>query len=356
VDNDIAYINLTTFTQRAGRNVADALTELQKEHNLKGVILDLRGNGGGLLNEAVNVSNVFIPKGMLVSSTRGKVQEWDRSFRTLNNPVDTSIPLVVLIDHGSASASEIVSGVMQDYDRGVLIGQQSFGKGLVQNTRDVGYNSRVKLTTAKYYIPSGRCIQSIDYTEGAAINIPDSLRSEFRTSNGRIVYDGGGVRPDIEIPAIEMNPIIYGLMRDHIIFDFCTEFYLKNNEIAPPSEFKITDKIYDDFVKYANARGFSYETPSEQRLSVLTAQLEDDNYHHLMEREIREFKQKLKQAKANDFVTYKQDISRLIESELISRYYLRTGRIKYGLANDEEVKQAVSILNDPEAYRILLNR
>ncbi len=356
VEDNIAYINLSTFTQRAGRNVADALTRLQREHEISGVILDLRGNGGGLLNEAVNVSNVFISKNKLVSSTRGKVQEWDRSFRTLNNPVDTAIPLVVLIDHRSASASEIVSGVMQDYDRGVLVGQQSFGKGLVQNTRDVGYNSRVKLTTAKYYIPSGRCIQSIDYSEGAAMNIPDSLRSAFRTANGRVVYDGGGVRPDIEIPAMLTAPIITALMTENIIFDFCTQYYLNHSEIDDPRTFSINDKVYDEFIQYALSRNFSYETPSEKMLQKLRNQIEEDNYKNLLENEINNLKQRLSKAKDNDFVTYRPEITRLIESELVSRYYLRTGRIKYGLANDEEVKQAVQVLRDQETYRSLLGR
>ena len=216
VSDDIGYLTLTTFTRDAGRNVGDALKKLKEENpNLQGVIFDLRGNGGGLLTEAVNVSNVFIPKGEMVVSTKGKVIDWDRSFKTLNNPIDREIPLAVLIDKGSASASEIVSGVLQDLDRGVLVGQRSYGKGLVQNTRDVGYNSRVKMTTAKYYIPSGRCIQGVEYKNGEPVNIPDSLRAEFTTRNGRQVLDGGGVKPDLALESPNDISIIKSLLKEN---------------------------------------------------------------------------------------------------------------------------------------------
>ncbi|MCI5083427.1 MAG: S41 family peptidase, partial [Saprospiraceae bacterium] len=223
VSNDIGYISLTTFTRNAGRNVADALKALKKDNPaLKGVIFDLRDNGGGLLNEAVNISNIFIPKGQVVVKTKGKVKDWDMSFRTTSTPVDTEIPLVVLINNRSASASEIVSGVMQDYDRGVLLGQRSYGKGLVQNTKDIGYNAKLKLTTAKYYIPSERCIQSVEYEDGEPVDIPDERRSKFKTQNGRTVLDGGGVKPDVTVKKPSDAGVIKSLIDQNLIFDFVT--------------------------------------------------------------------------------------------------------------------------------------
>jgi len=246
VSEDIGYIALTTFTRNAGRNVGKALKELQVEQpNLKGIVLDLRGNGGGLLTEAVNVANVFIPKNELVVTTKGKVKEWDRSFRTQNTPIDTDIPLVVLIDQNSASASEIVSGVIQDYDRGVLIGQRTYGKGLVQNTRDVGYNAKVKLTTAKYYIPSGRCIQSVKYEEGEPVHIPDDERQPFKTRIGRTVLDGGGVKPDILLEEITDNQVVKSLIEDHYLFDYVTQFCLENETIPEVEDFSFD--AYADF-------------------------------------------------------------------------------------------------------------
>ena len=282
LDGDIGYVVLTTFTRQAGANVAKAVRELKKKNpNLKGVILDLRGNGGGLLAEAVNVSNVFIPQNELVTSTQGKVREWDRNFKTQNQPIDIDIPLAVTINGRSASASEIVCGTMQDYDRGVLIGQQSYGKGLVQNTKDIGYNAKLKLTIAKYYIPSGRCIQSVEYADGEPVNISDEERTKFKTENGRVVLDGGGVRPDIIVPKATDSDIIKSIVDQDYIFKYVTQYCLKNETIAAVEDFRFTE--FDNFIQFLEKEDFKFETQSEKLLKKLEADAKDQGYTFLQE-------------------------------------------------------------------------
>jgi carboxyl-terminal processing protease len=327
VSDDIGYLTLTTFTRDAGKNVGDALKKLKKENpNLKGIIFDLRGNGGGLLTEAVNVSNVFIPKGEMVVSTKGKVVDWDRSFKTLNRPVDAEIPLAILINKGSASASEIVSGVLQDLDRGVLVGQRSYGKGLVQNTRDVGYNSRVKMTTAKYYIPSGRCIQGVSYKDGEPVNIPDSLRAEFITRNGRKVLDGGGVKPDLALESPSDVSIIKSLLKENAI----------------------------SFIKFLSDTNFEYETLSEKMMKAWIKQAEKEKLLASIESDIASMKAKIKKEKKNDLEQHQEAIINEIEREIVSRYYYQKGKIQMGLKNDQEIKDAISILRDQKRYNDLL--
>lgn len=351
VSDDIGYIALTTFTREAGRNVGNALKELQKEHpDMRGVIFDLRGNGGGLLSEAVNVSNVFIPKGELVATTKGKVKDWDRSFSTLNAPVDEEIPLIVLINKNSASASEIVSGVMQDYDRGVLMGQRSYGKGLVQNTRDVGYNARVKLTTAKYYIPSGRCIQSVKYEDGEPIHIPDSERTPFKTRNGRLVLDGGGVKPDVEIDQPTDLPVVKGLLEQNLIFDFVTEYTQDMDSIPPVEEYAFND--FDDFMKFLEKRNFSYDSDSEKLLNRLTATASTESYDFAGE--IAQMEAKIKASKRDAVQANREAIVDQIEKEIASRYYYQTGKVKMRLKNDQEIEDAIDLLRDEQKYRSLL--
>ncbi|RMF21424.1 MAG: S41 family peptidase [Bacteroidetes bacterium] len=352
VADDVGYIVLTTFTRDAGRNVAGALKDLEADNpDLKGVILDLRGNGGGLLAEAVNVSNVFIPKGELVVSTRGKVKEWDRSFKTLNPPVDTDIPLAVLIDKNSASASEIVSGVIQDLDRGVLIGQRSYGKGLVQNTRDVGYNAKVKMTTAKYYIPSGRCIQSVEYKDGKPAHIPDDQRAAFKTRNGRTVLDGGGLKPDILLDPDAESDILETLQEKHFIFKYATRFALQHDSIAPPEEFHFTD--WEDFLAFLAEENFDYDTDSERLLKQLKEKAAEEGY--LRPADIKAIEAKIIEAKKQDLEKNKDAILDLLEKEIVSRYYFEEGRIMVGLRNDPEIKIAVEVLTDSARYRQLLS-
>lgn len=351
ISADIGYITLTTFTEDAGANVANALNALKKENpNMKGVVFDLRGNGGGLLNEAVHVSNVFIENNELVVTTRGKVKEWDREFKTRSTPVDLNIPLVVLTDKGSASASEIVSGVIQDLDRGVVLGQKSYGKGLVQNTVDVGYNSRVKVTIAKYYIPSGRCIQAVSYKNGEPIEIPDAEKAKFKTRNGREVLDGGGINPDVKIAKDAMATVTKSLMKNSFIFDYATLYASKVATIKPAKEFALTDAEYEDFVKYVKGKKHNYETKSEKTLNDLETKAKDENYLTAIESDLKAMRTKIEQDKGQDIYKYKKQIIDLLEREIVSRYYFEKGQIELGLQNDEEIKEAIKVLNDPARY------
>ncbi|NNE29691.1 MAG: S41 family peptidase [Saprospiraceae bacterium] len=353
IANDIGYFALTTFTRDAGRNVARALEDLKSENpNLKGVVFDLRGNGGGLLTEAVNVSNVFIPKGELVVTTKGKVIDWDRSFKTLNKPVDTEIPLVVLIDKNSASASEIVSGVLQDLDRGVLVGQRSFGKGLVQNTRDVGYNSKVKLTTAKYYIPSGRCIQGVEYEDGRPKDIPDSERAGFKTRSGRKVFDGGGVAPDVKLKPAKDEQVVASLEDQFVIFDYATDFVLRNSTLPEPKDFTFGE--FDQFVQYVRKNNFEYETKTQKELQELREKAEKEGVLNQLAADLDDVEQKILDAKTKDLQNNQAEITNLLEKEIVKRFYYHRGKIEVGLKNDPEIKEAISLLNDPAKYRSLL--
>ena len=353
ISDDVGYIALTTFTRNAGKNVGDALKALkEKQPNLKGVVFDLRGNGGGLLTEAVNVSNVFIPKNELVVTTKGKVVDWDRSFKTLNKPIDEEVPVVVLIDKGSASASEIVSGVLQDLDRAVLIGQRSYGKGLVQNTRDVGYNSKVKMTTAKYYIPSGRCIQGVSYEDGSPIDIPDSLRTAFQTRNGRNVLDGGGVSPDFAMAKATDLSIVKGLVTKNIIFDYATQYCLKHTEIPASQDFNF--KEYDQFLDFVVQKNFKYDTDSEKALKKLEEFAKKDEYLDQVKVEIDAMQKKILDRKKNDLQNYKTEIINLIEKEIASRYYYQKGKIEVGLKNDPEIKESIKLFADPARYKKLV--
>ncbi len=353
ISDDVGYVALTTFTRNAGKNVGEAIKKLKADNpSMKGVVFDLRGNGGGLLTEAVNVSNVFIPKGEMVVTTKGKVADWDRSFKTLNKSIDEQIPLVVLINKGSASASEIVSGVIQDLDRGVLIGQRSYGKGLVQNTRDVGYNSKVKMTTAKYYVPSGRCIQGVSYEGGEPIDIPDSLRTSFKSRNGRVVLDGGGVKPDIAVKEDLDIPIIKDLLRKYMIFEFATDFALKNEKIASIADFKFTN--FDDFAAFLQKREFQYETKSEKVLENLKKISTKEGFKETFKADIKSLEDKIAIEKKNELYDNKVAITSLIEKEIISRYYYQKGRIQIGLRNDLEIKEALEVIKDQAKYKSLL--
>jgi len=336
LNEEVGYLTLTTFTRNAGRNVASAVKKL-KENNpkMKGVVFDLRGNGGGLLAEAVNVSNVFVNKGELIVTTKGKVIDWDRSYKTLNRPVDTDIPLVVLVDKGSASASEIVSGVIQDLDRGV-------------------YNSKVKITIAKYYIPSGRCIQGVEYADGTPINIPDSLRTPFKTRNGRKVLDGGGVKPDLYLDKTESERILGSLNKKHLIFDYVTQYCLKHETIAEVKDFHFDE--FDDFIAYLDQKEFAYDTESEKLLTQLKDKAVAEKYNTLLATDFSTIEQKIKQAKKDDLYEFKGAIVDQIEKEIAARYYFEGGKIQIGLRNDSEVQEAIGLINNPAKYKQLLGK
>lgn len=351
VAEGIGYIYLTTFTRDAGENVANALQDLKRKHpNLKGVILDLRDNGGGLLNEAVNLVNVFVPRNEFVVSTKGKVPEWDRSFRTLNNPIDDQIPVVVLINKMSASASEIVSGSIQDLDRGVLMGQRSYGKGLVQNTKDVGYNAKIKLTTAKYYIPSGRCIQSTRYKNGEPVDIPEAERAVFKTRAGRPVLDGGGVKPDVVLPTDTATGIVKALLDQHVIFDYATQWSLKHPQIDSIEVFSFTD--WDGFNRFVQEKKFEYESASEKMLKELRSVAERE--HYPVGADLQALENKIKAEKKGEMAKNKARILHEIEQEIVGRYYFQRGKVRKSLKNDPEVEEAVKLLNDPARYKAVL--
>jgi carboxyl-terminal processing protease len=350
VADGIGYVNLTVFTRDAGDNVAKALKELKKNNpNLKGVVLDLRNNGGGLLAEAVNLCNVFVPKNEFITSTKGKIQEQDRSFKTLNVPVDTEIPIVVLVNHMSASASEIVSGALQDLDRAVVMGQLTYGKGLVQNTKDLGYNAKLKLTTAKYYIPSGRCIQAVRYKDGIPVHIPDADRAKFKTKGGRTVLDGGGVKPDMELPTDTASGIVKALADQYLIFDYCTEYLVKNPKMDSIELFRFAD--WTGFEQFVSSRKFSYETATEKQMQALKEKATADGYSSALSGAFSELENRIKSEKKTELQRRKEDIIREIEVELAGRLYFDKGRVRMRLNRDAGVTAAVKLLNDPAKYK-----
>jgi len=359
IDTNIGYIRLDQFTQNAGVNIEKALKSLESIRSLKGLILDLRGNPGGLLNEAVNVCNVFIDRGSLVVSTKGKVKDWDRDFKTMRKPVDLQIPLIVLTNHGSASASEIVSGTIQDYDRGVILGELTYGKGLVQQTRDLSYNTKLKLTIAKYYTPSGRCIQALDYThrneDGSVSKIPDSLKSIFHTSNGRIVYDGGGVEPDFHVKPLKLSKVVQSLLRKDLIFDFATQYYQNHDSIPGPDKFMLNDQDFEAFKTFIKDKDYGYKTESEKLLEKLSESLKTENYFDAVENNFNALQAGIAHDKLKDLNKFKHEILEQLRLEIITRYYFRDGRLNASLQNDPFVDSAIQLFNNPEEYQKLLS-
>lgn len=351
VADNVGYISLTTFTQNAGANISKALKDMKaKNPNMAGVILDLRQNGGGLLHEAVNICNIFIPNGEIVVTTKSKVRERDQTFKTMAPPLDLEIPLAILIDKRSASASEIVSGVIQDLDRGVLIGQRSFGKGLVQNTKELPYNARLKLTTSKYYIPSGRCIQGVEYENGEPKDIPDSQRSKFKTKNGRIVMDGGGVSPDVKLPAKLVYPVTEALLSQNMIFLYANKYCQGKDSIAKVGDFKFID--FADFEAFLKNQNFKYESESEKLLAKAHDAMSTEETN--VKDELSRLQQKIASSKVGELQRAKDQIIDEIEKEIITRYYFQNGKVQQTLDDDPEIKEAVSVLKDTNRYKKLL--
>ena len=357
IDDEVGYIELTGFTQNASKEVRKSIEEL-KTQGAKKFVFDLRRNSGGLLSEAVNVSNVFVGKGKEVVSTKGKVKEWNKTYKTLNTVLDEESPLVILTSGGTASAAEIVSGVVQDYDRGVLIGSTTFGKGLVQATRPLSYNSQLKVTTAKYYIPSGRCIQAIDYgnkKNGKAVKLADSVRTAFKTEVGRTVYDGAGLKPDIEVEKPDAPEIIIALSRKNIIFDYATDYYFSHDSIVSPKEFALTDAEYDGFVEFASKQDIDYETRIEKKIHELKETAEKDEVLAQIDSEIKALEDKVAMNKKKDLMSHKDLIRELIESEIVLRYYYEQGTIEASFDNDNDVQEAVKLLKDDAKYAEMLS-
>jgi carboxyl-terminal processing protease len=329
-----------------------------KEQGIKKIIFDLRDNGGGLLNQAIEIVNIFVEKGQEVVRTKGKQSQWDKVYYTKNMPLDTEMPLVVLINENSSSASEIVSGTMQDLDRGVLVGRKSYGKGLVQQTIPLSYNAQLKITVAKYYTPSGRCIQKLDYSHkdesGRATEIPDSLIQIFYTKNGREVRDGEGITPDIEVTPEESHEILLVLMSNYKIFDFATKYRLEHDSIPAPEEFHLTDAEYEQFVDFVYSDdSLQYEIESERILEDLEKVLELEQFEGL-EKDIEAIKSKIDSLKRQDIYRYRKEVQEVLENEIVSRYYYQKGRIRHALTNDPDISQSLQILHDTSLYNNIL--
>jgi len=353
VTNDIGYFQLAGFTVDAGREVRNAVVKL-KEMGAKKIIFDLRDNPGGLLNEAVNISNLFVPKGKDIVSTKGKLPERNRMYKAIDEPIDTEIPLVVLTSSTSASASEIVSGVMQDYDRAVLVGERTYGKGLVQETRPLSYNSQLKVTTAKYYIPSGRCIQAIDYAhrnaDGSAGKISDSLRVAFKTATGRVVYDGGGISPDVDVAEKQYSDITKTLANKGYFFDYATKFKAENASITKSKDFHLSDAEYQKFVAFLSNKDISYSTSVEQAVEDLIKKSKEDKHFEDIKNDIEAMKKRIYTNKANDLVRFKDEIREMLEQEIVSRYYYQKGMIEATFNDDQDILTAINILNSSDKY------
>jgi carboxyl-terminal processing protease len=358
LDNNIGYIRLANFTTDAAKEVRQSLTALEKDNSLSGLIIDIRGNPGGLLIESVDIASLFVDYGEEIVSTKGRVDQWNYVYKTRSSPIDTKIPLAILVNRGSASASEILAGSMQDLDRGVIIGQRTYGKGLVQTTRNLAYNSKLKVTTAKYYIPSGRCIQALDFSnrneDGSVGHIPDSLISEFSTKNGRKVYDGGGILPDIQTTPENLSQFSVSLYTQNIIFDYATLYASRYDSITPVHKFTITDEIYNDFESYVRSRNFNYSTKSEESLKKLIETAKQEKYYDLARTEFENLEAKLTHDNNKDLLHFRDEISSLLKQEIVSRYYYQWGSMEAAIENDPDITEALGVLKDPKLYNTLL--
>ncbi|MBR5911637.1 MAG: S41 family peptidase [Bacteroidales bacterium] len=359
-DNGVAYLSLSGFTRDAAKELKEKFVEMRKNHKLKGFVIDLRGNGGGLMNEAVDIVNLFIPKGKPVVSMKGKSASSNSLHATTGDPVDLEIPLAILVDGNSASASEIVAGAIQDYDRGVVIGQRTFGKGLVQNILPLSYNTQMKVTVAHYYIPSGRCIQEIDYShkKDTTQKTTDTLGKPFKTMAGRTVYEGHGITPDVKVdrdPYAIATAYLYG---KNYIFDYANKYYSEHKTIDSANRFKIDDATYNDFVKFVKDKGFTYTTESEKAVEKLKKMAKEEGYLEQIKPQIEQLEKNLAADKANDLQKNRKDIEELLVSEIVSRYYFQKGRIVASLQNDPDLERAFEILlntNGKDEYHTILS-
>ena len=356
VDENIAYIKLRSFTRKCADELKKEINILKQKDNLKGLILDLRNNPGGLLNESVDMVNLFVDQGELIVSTRGKIDSWEKEYIAKSAPIFKELPIAILINSSSASASEIVSGAIQDLDRGVIIGQRSYGKGLVQQTRKLPYNSELKVTVAKYYIPSGRCIQALDYSnrneDGSVGIIPDSLITEYTTRNGRKVYDGGGINPDIITDLDLPGNLIVSLFRERLFFDFATDFRINNPSI--PLDFVCSDVNFNEFKEYISDKEYTYKTKTELKLEELKSKAEEEDYFNEFSEEFNVLSQKYHNNKKDDISKSRDKVKEILTAEIMSRYYYQKGRIKAGLFFDTDVTRAIKILKNKDEYNAIL--
>ncbi len=358
IGDGIGYIKLTGFTDNAGKEVKTAFQELKEKNKIKSLVFDLRDNGGGLLKESVDIVNTFVSKDQLIVEQKGKVKEMNRQHKTLYAPVDTSMPIVILVNKNSASASEIVSGSLQDLDRGVIMGQRSFGKGLVQQTIQLSYGTQMKVTTAKYYTPSGRCIQELDYIHknnlGKAEHIPDSLIREFKTKNNRIVYDGSGIFPDVTVEPVAYALITGAILNKNYIFDYATTYRATHPSIPEAKDFKLTEVEYNAFIQYLSDKNYEYTTKSEKSLEDLKKNTENEKYFENIQSEYDHLKEKIYANKKEDLNKYKEEIKKFLEEEIASRYYYQKGRLESFLRGDNELTEAMRVLNDTKLYKAIL--
>ncbi len=358
VDNKVGYIELTGFTPNAGKEVRDAVLALKAE-GAQSLILDLRNNGGGLLFEAINIVNVFVNRGETIVVTKGKYPEDNQTLKTLNAPVDIEIPLIVMINGNSASASEIVSGSLQDLDRAVLVGRNSYGKGLVQSTKPLTYNTQMKITTAKYYIPSGRLIQRLDYgnkVNGKAIAVADSAKQHFKTRNGRAVVDGEGIQPDVLVEEEAYSKIAQSLLQNNLTFKYANVFKSKNESIVKPTDFNISDEVFSDFEKYLKDKDYTYITKTEEALKQVTKQAKEDKYYELLKDELAKLEAEMLETKKGDLKANKQEIKELLEYEIVKRYYFDKGKVEVTFDDDKDLARALSILGNSADYNKILGK
>jgi len=358
IDEHTGYIKLNQFLENSSDEVRTALITLKQNAGMKQVILDLRGNGGGLLKDAVEIVNIFVEQGQKIVSQKGKIREMNVEYLAQKTPVDKEIPVVVLVDRGSASASEIVTGAMQELDRGVIIGQRTFGKGLVQQTYNLSYNTLLKVTIAKYYTPSGRCIQALDYThrnaDGSVERVSDSLISEYKTRNGRLVYDGSGIFPDIYMEKKNYSNVSIALGSNYIYYDYAGEFYQKHPSIPAAREFSLTPAEYDHFVGFVDGKKYEYTDKTERMMDELKKTAEKEKNFDAIKPEFEALKTKLQIDKNQDIKSHREEIKELLENEIVSRYYYQKGRIESGFKYDKEIARAVEVLNDKALYSSIL--
>lgn len=357
LNNNIAYIRLSNFTANCSEEVKKAFLELKK-NKPDALVLDMRSNPGGLLQEAVKMVNMFVPGGAEIVSTKGKVKQWDKAYKATGTPLDTTIRIAVLTNSSSASASEIVAGAIQDLDRGLVIGSRTFGKGLVQTTRDLSYNTKLKVTTAKYYIPSGRCIQALNYSsrneDGSVGHVPDSLISEFKTKKGRIVYDGGGIIPDIVIEPEQLSNLSAALLTKFMIFDFATGFSNETESIEDPGQFVINNAVYSRFAQFLKDNNFQYESESEHLLKELERAAKEEKYYSLAENDIENLKKRLEPHLDKDLEVFNKEIKSLLKNEIVSRFYYQKGAIKSSIGEDRVIQTAIDKLSTDMAYNSYL--